>query len=541
VAAFARERLGVGYLYPYQRLVVANVLEAASEGAEPLRQAVLLPTGFGKSLCFQLPALLLPGPTVVVYPLLALMEDQRRRLESLGVGCAVLRGGQSPEERRSAESSVERGEARIVITNPECLASPRVLDFLAAARPSHLAIDEAHCVSEWGESFRPSYLELGGVAERLAPPALSAFTATASPLVLEAVARILFGGSAYRTLQGDPDRPNIFFAVASTLCRERTLERLALGMDRPAIVFCSSRDGARMAARLLTERLGEAEVRFYHAGLERAEKKAVEEWFFASRRGILASTCAYGMGVDKKDIRSVIHLDAPPSVEAYLQEAGRAGRDGLQARAVLIHVPGERGGKGRETDPLRLARAEALIDYAESRSGCRRERLLDLLGAEREGRAPCSGCDRCEGGAESPGERAGPARAVAPPGAAPSPDAVEGAAELAAFAEANARRFSADQAVSLLLGDPSGEPPRCARWGALAGWDRLDASRALDAAKRLGYLREIGSWPWKGLIGRGTRGRERRRAGTATRSSLRPLLLPSEPGRAEPWGQERRA
>jgi ATP-dependent DNA helicase RecQ len=489
VAAFARERLGIGYLYPYQRLVVANVLDACAEGAEPLRQAVLLPTGFGKSLCFQLPALLLPGPTVVVYPLLALMEDQRRRLESLGVGCAVIRGSQSPQERGAAERSVERGEARIVITNPECLAAPRVLDFLAAAKPSHLAIDEAHCVSEWGESFRPSYLELGKAAERLAPSALSAFTATASPLVLEAVGRILFGGSPYRVLRGDPDRPNISFSVALTLSRDRTLERLARTADRPAIVFCSSRDGSRMAARLLRERLGDQEIRFYHAGLERGEKKAVEEWFFASRTGMLASTCAYGMGVDKKDIRTVIHLDAPPSVEAYLQEAGRGGRDGLQSRAVLIHVPGARRALEREPDELRRARAGALLDYAESESGCRRERLLDLLGAEREGRAPCSGCDRCAEGKAHSGEGASPSLRV------------EGAAEIEAFARANARRFSAEEAVSLLLADGSGEPPRCALWGALKGWDRLDAARALEEAMRLGYARESRSWPWKGLIG----------------------------------------
>jgi ATP-dependent DNA helicase RecQ len=499
VAAFARERLGIGYLYPYQRLVVANVLDAAAEGAEPLRQAVLLPTGFGKSLCFQLPALLLPGPTVVAYPLLALMEDQRRRLESLGVGCAVIKGGQSPEERGAAERSVERGEAKIVITNPECLSAPRVLDFLAAARISHLAIDEAHCVSEWGESFRPAYLELGKAAERLAPPALSAFTATASPLVLEAVGRILFGGSPYRVLRGDPDRPNISFSVALTLSRERSLERLARAAERPAIVFCSSRDGSRMTARLLRERLGESEIRFYHAGLERGEKKAVEEWFFGSGTGILASTCAYGMGVDKKNIRTVIHLDAPPSVEAYLQEAGRGGRDGLQSRAVLIHVPGDRRALEREPDELRRARAGALLDYAESESGCRRGILLDLLGAEREGRAPCSGCDRCED--ERGRDEDGPDR---------PPLRIEGAAEIEGFARANARRFTAEEAVSLLLADGAVEPPRCARWGALEGWDRIDAARALEEAKRLGYAREGRRWPWKGLIGPRARARRAR-------------------------------
>ncbi len=157
----AKEAFGLDYLYPYQRLVAANVLDSALPGAEALRQVVLLPTGFGKSLCFQLPALFLPRPTVVVYPLLALMEDQRRRLDSLGIGCSLFRGGQSPEERRAAELAVERGEARIVITNPECLGNPRLLSFLKEAQPSHLAIDEAHCVSEWGKSF-PALLPRAG-------------------------------------------------------------------------------------------------------------------------------------------------------------------------------------------------------------------------------------------------------------------------------------------------------------------------------------------------------------------------------------------
>ncbi len=504
VAAFARARLGIGYLFPYQRLVVANILDSAAPGAEPLRQIVLLPTGFGKSLCFQLPALLLPGPTVVVYPLLALMDDQKRRLESSGIACALMRGGQTREERRAAEASVERGEARIVITNPECLGSDRVLDFLASVGPSHLAIDEAHCVSEWGESFRPSYLELGRVAERLDPAAISAFTATASPPVLEAAARILFGGSSYRLVEGDPDRPNISYAVALTLSKERSLERLARSMPRPAIVFCSSRDGSRMAARLLSDRLRESEIRFYHAGLERSEKKRVEEWFFASKSGLLASTCAYGMGVDKKDIRSVIHLDPPPSVEAYLQEAGRAGRDGFPSAAVLIHVPGDRGRLEREADPLRRERAKALIDYAEAREGCRRERLLDLLGASREGRSPCSGCDRCVAiSADRPAAdnaAAANARALATDDFAAS---IEGAAEIAAFARGNARRFTSDEAVGLLRGEAGGEPPLCAFWGALRGWDRLDAARALEAACGLRLARLHGRGPWKGRIGRG--------------------------------------
>jgi ATP-dependent DNA helicase RecQ len=486
VSTLARERFGVGFLFPYQRLAMANVLDSVQSDG-PIRQLVLLPTGFGKSLCFQLPALLLPGPTVVAYPLLALMADQKRRLESLGMACALFRGGQEPSERRAAELAVERGEAKIVISNPECLASPRLLDFLKEARPSHLAIDEAHCVSEWGGTFRPSYLEMGRVAETLAPPALSAFTATASPTVFEAVAGILFRDAAYRVISGDPDRPNISYAVVRTLSRERSLVRLAASMERPLIVFCSSREGTQVLARLLRDRgggAGEEELRFYHAGLERDEKKAVEEWFFGSRRGILVATCAYGLGIDKKDIRSVIHFEAPSSVEAYLQESGRAGRDGAPSRAVLLAGPRDRERLGRESDPLRRRRFEALLSYASSEGGCRRDGLLDLLGVEREGRPPCSGCDRCAGEASR---------------------AWEGELEIAAFAKANARRFSPDEAIALLRGDSTGpggaEPPRCLGWASLAGWDARDAARAMDEALRLGLVRRA-AWPWKGALTR---------------------------------------
>jgi ATP-dependent DNA helicase RecQ len=481
VALVARERFGLDYLYPYQRLVAANALDASVPGAEAMRQIVLLPTGFGKSLCFQLPALLLPGPTVVAYPLLALMEDQRRRLGSLGIPCIVFRGGMGPGERAAAEKSVERGEAKIIISNPECLGTPRLLDFLKEAKPSHLAIDEAHCVSEWGETFRPAYLEMGRIAEVLAPPALSAFTATASPTVFEAVARVIFGEAPYRVVAGDPDRPNISYAVVRTLNRERSLVRLAREMTRPLLVFCSSREGVQIVSRLLRERLDESEVRFYHAGLERSEKKRIEEWFFPSETGILASTCAYGMGVDKKNIRSVIHYEAPTSVEAYLQEAGRAGRDGLPSRAALIAFPGDIDRLSREEDGPRRERFRALIEYASSGAGCRRDALLDLLGYAREGRQPCSGCDRCEGSAV---------------------ERDEGAEEILSFVRANARRFTAEEALVLLRGERtgSGEPPRCAGWGAMASWEARDASRAMAVALRLGLVRVTKSRIWKGRL-----------------------------------------
>jgi ATP-dependent DNA helicase RecQ len=477
VAALARERFGVAYLFPYQRLVVANVLDATGGEEEPRRQIVILPTGFGKSLCFQVPSLMLPGPTLVVYPLLALMEDQRRGLAARGIAASVFRGGMAAEERREAETRVESGEAKIVITNPESLAKGRLLDFLKRQRVSHLAIDEAHCVSEWGETFRPSYLELGRVIEDLAPQAISAFTATASPTVLEAMARILFGGEGYILVEGDPDRPNLSYAVLPTLSKLHSLERLLREEKRPAIVFCSSRKGAEILAESLRERLGTEEARFYHAGLERSEKKRIEAWFFESEEGILAATCAYGLGVDKRNIRTVIHYDIPPSIEAYLQEAGRAGRDGLPSRAILLAGRDEEASLAREEMPDRRARKKALIEYARSRSGCRREALLALLGTRIE--SPCSGCDRCDGSAR---------------------DDYEGREEISAFARANPRRFLRSDAIKALRGEKGSRAAWIPGRGLLSGWRREDAGSALEESIRLGTIRVPVRGPWKGRL-----------------------------------------
>jgi len=246
VTELASRRFGVEYLFPLQRLVIANVLDAA-ERDERLRQIALLPTGFGKSLCFQLPALLLPGPTIAVYPLLALIEDQRRRLAAAGVACAVFRGGMPEGERTEAEAALASGRAKLVLTNPECLRG-RLLSFLSGLGPSHVAIDEAHCVSEWGETFRPAYLELGRAIEALSPRAVTAFTATASPPVLESVSRILFGGEPATLVDTDADRPNIHYSVARCLSRERAVESLVARLERPAIVFASSREGVQILA-----------------------------------------------------------------------------------------------------------------------------------------------------------------------------------------------------------------------------------------------------------------------------------------------------
>jgi ATP-dependent DNA helicase RecQ len=496
VADLASERFGVKYLFPLQRLVIANVLDAA-EGGEGLRQIALLPTGFGKSLCFQLPALLLPGPTIAVYPLLALIEDQRRRLAAADVACAAFRGGMPDGERAEAEAALSSGRAKLVLTNPECLRG-RLLGFLAGLRPSHLAIDEAHCVSEWGETFRPAYLELGRAIEALAPRAVTAFTATASPPVLEAVSRILFGGEPATLVDTDADRPNIHYSVRRCLSRERAVESLIAELGRPAIVFASSREGVQILAELLRARLGTREVRFYHAGLSKEEKEKTEKWFYGSTDGILTATCAYGMGVDKRNIRTVIHYEPPPSVEAYLQESGRAGRDGLPARAVLILGPETRATAAREKDQARRARREALIERAEGTATCRREAYLGLLGADLG--HPCEGCDVCEG------------RALAEP---------EGKEELRDFVRANPRRFDESEAVRLLLGK-GGEPPDCAGSGAMTDWRKEDVVAALRSAIREGIVGVLKRGPWKGKLVPANA------AGGVRGSCLR--LLPRSPG-----------
>ena len=221
VSRVAASAFGIRYLYPMQRLVIANILDAAgtaADGESPAfaRQIVLLPTGAGKSFCFLVPALLLDGPTLVVYPLLSLMADQKRKLDAAGIPCAVLAGGQGREAREREMRRIEDGTARVIITNPETLRGEQVLARLASLGIAHVAVDEAHCVGDWGDSFRPAYLELGRVIDRLRPRVATAFTATASGPVLDRIQEVLFGGEAY-VVRGDADRPNIRYSVTNCL------------------------------------------------------------------------------------------------------------------------------------------------------------------------------------------------------------------------------------------------------------------------------------------------------------------------------------
>lgn len=400
----AKAFFNVQYLFPWQRLAIANILDSGralkTDKNFPTytdddvfcrgRQIVLLPTGAGKSLCFLVPALILSGPTLVIYPLLALMADQMRRMKEANIPCAVLKGGQTKSER-DRECAKIRGEttekAKVILANPEVLQDERLVAELARCEISHVVIDEAHCVSEWGNSFRPAYTTLGKLIGVLGTKLVTAFTATASPEVLEQIGSILFKGQ-FHLIRGAGDRENIHYSVVHAYSKEKAALLCAKRMGRPMIVFCGTRQRAEKMSRLFAEAFGIEKTRFYHAGMTSDEKKAVERWFFGSADGILAATCAYGMGIDKPDIRTVIHIDAPEHLENFAQESGRAGRDGKPSVSVLLwNYDDER----RNMQAVGM-RKKAVGGFVHSKT-CRRDFLLKYLGNRP---AVCSGCDICD-------------------------------------------------------------------------------------------------------------------------------------------------
>lgn len=399
VSLAAQKAFGIRFLFPWQRIVIANIVDSVrrdaqgeTDATEPEdvvyngRQIVLLPTGAGKSLCFLTPALLLERPTLIIYPLLALMADQKRRMDEGGIPSVIFRGGQTHEEREENFRRIEAG-AKIIIANPEVLQNSALVERLAECHIAHIAIDEAHCVSEWGDSFRPSYLTLGDIIVRLGVKTVTAFTATASPMVLSRVSDVLFGGLAH-IIRSDSDRPNIHYKVVHAYAKKRAAFRLSLTEEKPMLIFCGTRGMSEEMARELAAYYGRETVQFYHAGLEKEEKTKVENWFYHKKDAILCCTCAYGMGVDKKDIHTVIHLEAPRNVEAYIQEAGRAARDGSVGNAILLwSFDDEMKWKQYEAS----SRENVLFRFATATT-CRRQILLDALGGEQ---AVCDGCDVC--------------------------------------------------------------------------------------------------------------------------------------------------
>ncbi|PZX19025.1 ATP-dependent DNA helicase RecQ [Palleronia aestuarii] len=372
-----------------------EIVAAVSSGRDTL---AIMPTGGGKSLCYQLPALMRPGVTVVISPLIALMRDQVRGLQEAGVAAGALTSGNTEGETEAVWTALHAGELKLLYMAPERLASGGMERMLADAHVGLLAVDEAHCVSQWGHDFRPDYLRIGALRQALDVP-LAAFTATADAETRAEIVARLFGGSEPEMFLQGFDRPNIHLAFQpKNQPRGQILRFAAARKGQSGIVYC----GTRAKTESLSQGLGEAghSACFYHGGMEAEARRDVESRFAREDGLVVCATVAFGMGVDKPDIRWVAHADLPKSIESYYQEIGRAGRDGAPAETLTLYgmddirlrrsqideglAPPER----KDADHGRL---NALLGLAEA-MGCRRRQLLAYFGEASE---PCGNCDLC--------------------------------------------------------------------------------------------------------------------------------------------------
>jgi ATP-dependent DNA helicase RecQ len=327
----ALRTFGIRRLREGQETVIRNVLDGTPTLA-------IMPTGAGKSLCYQLPATLLPGTTIVVSPLIALMKDQRDKLVELGVPAVQLNSALAAEEVAQAEAAIAAGQAKIVFTTPERLAEADFVAALAAHPVSLLVIDEAHCISQWGHDFRPAFLEIGSALAPLGQPGLLALTATATPEVIDDIGRQL-GVDGLRVVNTGVYRPNLHYAVEQVTRDDdklaRTIERVR-DTSGPGLVYAATVKAVEAVHAALAE-AGVAVAR-YHGRLGAAERRANQEAFMRGEVRVMVATNAFGLGIDKPDIRFVLHYQMPAGLDAYYQESGRGGRDGEASACTLLYL-----------------------------------------------------------------------------------------------------------------------------------------------------------------------------------------------------------
>ncbi|WP_104017505.1 DNA helicase RecQ [Roseovarius nitratireducens] len=391
-ATLLRDVFGFDAFRPGQEEIVHTVATGCNTLA-------IMPTGGGKSLCFQLPAMMREGVTVVISPLIALMRDQVRALRAAGVEAGALTSGNTEEETAEVWAALEERRLKLLYIAPERLAAGTALGMLRRIGVSLIAVDEAHCVSQWGHDFRPDYLRIGELRRALNVP-LAAFTATADAETRDEIVVKLFDGQPPQVFLHGFDRPNIHLAFAAKdKPRQQILSFAAARKGQSGIVYCGTRAKTESLAQALSETGHNACA--YHGGMEADRRRHVEHRFNTEDGLIVVATVAFGMGVDKPDIRWVAHADLPKSIEAYYQEIGRAGRDGAPAETLTLYGPDDIRLRRSQIDeglapPERRGadhgRLNALLGLAETLE-CRRVALLRYFG---EQATPCGHCDLCE-------------------------------------------------------------------------------------------------------------------------------------------------
>jgi len=391
-ASTLKETFGYDTFRPLQREVIENVLVRRDTLA-------IMPTGGGKSLCYQIPALLFDGLTVVVSPLISLMKDQVEQLRAFGVPALFLNSTLGPMEYQQNMDQVKRGEVKLLYVAPESLLTARILSLLDSVQVDCLTIDEAHCISEWGHDFRPEYRQLVEVRKRFPKAVCLALTATATTRVRRDIRSTLEFATDNEFIASF-NRENLFIEVL----RKRdpigqTLQIIERHKDQSGIIYCFSRRQVdELAAHLASQGYSALP---YHAGLEDAERKKNQEAFIHDDAQIIVATIAFGMGINKPNVRFIIHFDLPKSIESYYQEIGRAGRDNLPAHCTLLFsysdvakinyfIDQKEGNEKR----VAIGHLDAIVRYAEDELTCRRKPLLDYFG-ESYSTDNCSNCDNC--------------------------------------------------------------------------------------------------------------------------------------------------